>query len=86
MAGAAVEEGGRRSVEGEGYGAGLAERADENSVAAAIASRPSSGAGELEPLYRVDRHFFHVDLLDAVDAAVRDAIKRDERRMLQDFH
>lgn len=30
------------------------------------------------PIYGVDRPFFHVDLVDAVDAAVRDAKKRDE--------
>jgi sodium-independent sulfate anion transporter 11 len=34
------------------------------------------------PIYGVDRPFFHVDLVDAVDAAVRDARRRDtqERR------
>ncbi|KAF2010809.1 sulfate permease-like protein [Aaosphaeria arxii CBS 175.79] len=34
--------------------------------------------GEYEPLYGVDRPFFHLDLTDAVDAAVRDAKRRDE--------
>ncbi|KAF2682275.1 sulfate permease-like protein [Lentithecium fluviatile CBS 122367] len=32
------------------------------------------------PIYGVDRPFFHVDLVDAVDAAVRDARKRDQAR------
>jgi sodium-independent sulfate anion transporter 11 len=31
------------------------------------------------PIYGVDRPFFHVDLVDAVDAAVRDARKRDQQ-------
>lgn len=35
---------------------------------------------KMEPLYGVDRPFFHVDLVDAVDAAIRDARKRDELR------
>jgi sodium-independent sulfate anion transporter 11 len=30
------------------------------------------------PIYGVDRPYFHVDLVDAVDAAVRDARKKDE--------
>jgi sodium-independent sulfate anion transporter 11 len=33
----------------------------------------------LMPLYGVDRPFFHIDLHDAVDAAVRDAKRQDER-------
>ncbi|KAH7356096.1 sulfate transporter family-domain-containing protein [Pyrenochaeta sp. MPI-SDFR-AT-0127] len=33
----------------------------------------------VEPVYGVDRPFFHIDLHDAVDAAVRDAKKQDER-------
>ncbi len=53
------------------------------SFAAVAASRPSSSAvGDLEPLYAVDRPFFHVDLLDAVEAAVRDAMKKDEGLLL----
>jgi sodium-independent sulfate anion transporter 11 len=31
------------------------------------------------PLYGVDRPFFHIDLHDAVDAAVREAKRADER-------
>lgn len=33
----------------------------------------------VEPLYGVDRPFFHIDLHDAVDAAVRDAKKQGDR-------
>jgi hypothetical protein len=33
-------------------------------------------------VYGVDRPFFHIDLSDAVDAAVRDARKADERAVL----
>jgi solute carrier family 26 (sodium-independent sulfate anion transporter), member 11 len=55
----------------------------EGGVATVAASRPSSSAvGDLEPLYAVDRPFFHVDLLDAVEAAVRDAMKKDEGLLL----
>jgi sodium-independent sulfate anion transporter 11 len=44
---------------------------------------PANGVAVVEkmgaiPVYGVDRPFFHVDLVDAVDAAVRDARKRDE--------
>ncbi|KAF2129222.1 sulfate permease [Dothidotthia symphoricarpi CBS 119687] len=38
----------------------------------------SENANRLAPLYGVDRPFFHVDLHDAVDAAVRDAKRKDE--------
>jgi sodium-independent sulfate anion transporter 11 len=34
----------------------------------------------LAPVYGVDRPFFHIDLVDAVDAAVRDARSKDEGR------
>jgi sodium-independent sulfate anion transporter 11 len=56
---------------------------EESSVATAVAGDVSpSGTRGLEPLYSIDRPFFHVDLLDAVDAAVRDAMKKDEGLML----
>ncbi|OCK73292.1 sulfate permease [Lepidopterella palustris CBS 459.81] len=32
----------------------------------------------MEPVHGVDRPFFHIDLVDAVDTAIRDAMKRDE--------
>ncbi|KAJ4301479.1 hypothetical protein N0V90_003571 [Kalmusia sp. IMI 367209] len=38
----------------------------------------SSEKRRLEPVYGVDRPFFHIDLVDAVDAAVRDARRADE--------
>lgn len=31
----------------------------------------------LEPVYGIDRPFFHIDLTDAVDTAVRDAKRKD---------
>jgi sodium-independent sulfate anion transporter 11 len=31
----------------------------------------------MEPVHGVDRPFFHIDLVDAVDTAVRDAMKKD---------
>ena len=53
-----------------------------SSVATVIARRASSsGIVGLKLLYGVDWPFFHVDLLDAVDAAVRDAMN-DEGLML----
>lgn len=38
----------------------------------------SSGKDMYQPVYGVNRPFFHIDLHDAVDAAVRDAKKQDE--------
>ncbi|ORY18639.1 sulfate permease-like protein [Clohesyomyces aquaticus] len=35
-----------------------------------------------EPIYGVDRPFFHIDLVDAVDMAARDARRRDEAVMV----
>ncbi|KAF2844785.1 sulfate permease-like protein [Plenodomus tracheiphilus IPT5] len=40
------------------------------------------GKGVYQPLYGTNRPFFHIDLHDAVDAAVRDAKKQDERHSL----
>ena len=34
---------------------------------------------KMEPLFGVERPFFHVDLADAVDVAVRDAKMADEK-------
>jgi sodium-independent sulfate anion transporter 11 len=34
---------------------------------------------QLVPIYGIDRPFFHIDLHDAVDAAVRDAKRQDQR-------
>lgn len=44
---------------------GKVDRAEENKVG-------------MEPVHGVDRPFFHIDLVDAVDTAVRDAMKRDK--------
>lgn len=43
------------------------------------------GAGDprLAPVHGVDRPFFHIDLVDAVDAAVRDARRKDERGVVE---
>ncbi|CAO2655048.1 Nn.00g117810.m01.CDS01 [Neocucurbitaria sp. VM-36] len=41
--------------------------------------RAKSDKVHLQPIYGVDRPFFHIDLHDAVDAAVRDAKRQDER-------
>jgi sodium-independent sulfate anion transporter 11 len=38
----------------------------------------------MTPMYGVDRPFFHIDLHDAVDAAVRDAKKQDQRGFFGD--
>jgi solute carrier family 26 (sodium-independent sulfate anion transporter), member 11 len=35
----------------------------------------------LRPLHGVDRPFFHIDLIEAVDAAVRDAVRMGERQI-----
>jgi len=37
----------------------------------------ASEASGLEPVYGIDRPFFHIDLTDAVDTAVRDAKRND---------
>ena len=37
----------------------------------------ASETSGLEPVYGIDRPFFHIDLTDAVDTAVRDAKRRD---------
>jgi sodium-independent sulfate anion transporter 11 len=37
-----------------------------------------------QPIYGVDRPFFHVDLVDAVDMAVRDATRKDEEERAQE--
>jgi solute carrier family 26 (sodium-independent sulfate anion transporter), member 11 len=37
------------------------------------------GDERFAPVYGVDRPFFHIDVVDAVDAAVRDARRKDER-------
>lgn len=42
-----------------------------------------SGERNMQALYGVDRPFFHIDLHDAVDAAVRDAKAQDERERLK---
>jgi solute carrier family 26 (sodium-independent sulfate anion transporter), member 11 len=56
---------------------------EETSVQTTIASNgSSSGVRELEPLYGIDRPFFQVDLLGAVNAAVRDAMRKDEGLVL----
>jgi sodium-independent sulfate anion transporter 11 len=54
---------------------------EEKSVSASATAkeRPS-----LAPIYGIDRPFFHIDLHDAVDAAVRDAEKQDRKRTLGD--
>jgi sodium-independent sulfate anion transporter 11 len=46
-------------------------------------STMSVGSPSSKPLYGVDRPFFHIDLHDAVDAAVRDAKKLDQRGCLE---
>lgn len=56
---------------------------DEESRCTASGKFQANGVAVVEksgaiPIYGVDRPFFHVDLVDAVDAAVRDARKRDE--------
>jgi sodium-independent sulfate anion transporter 11 len=48
------------------------------SASATVEEQPS-----LSPLYGIDRPFFHIDLHDAVDAAVRDAKKQDRRGTLR---
>ena len=53
------------------------------SVASGNKSEPGASKREMAvserrvPVYGVDRPFFHVDLIDAVGAAVRDAVRKD---------
>jgi sodium-independent sulfate anion transporter 11 len=47
-------------------------------------SAPLAEPPLMSPLYGVDRPFFHLDLHDAVDAAVRDAKRLDQRGCLED--
>jgi sodium-independent sulfate anion transporter 11 len=43
------------------------------------AFKNAEGQPTLAPIYGIDRPFFHIDLHDAVDTAVRDAKRRDQR-------
>lgn len=47
-------------------------------------STTSVEAPTFTPIYGVDRPFFHIDLHDAVDAAVRDAQRQDQRDHMDD--
>lgn len=52
------------------------ERDGDGDVGAANGSSENKING-MEPVFGVDRPFFHIDLTDAVDMAVRDAMKMD---------
>jgi sodium-independent sulfate anion transporter 11 len=59
-----------KSDGGEGGGGGKEESVGEM-------DRVEENGTGMEPVHGVDRPFFHIDLVDAVDTAVRDAMKRD---------
>lgn len=50
------------------------EQKDEDESSSKEEASETSG---LEPVYGIDRPFFHIDLTDAVDTAVRDARRKD---------
>lgn len=52
----------------------------DNASVATIASATEKPI--MTPIYGIERPFFHIDLHDAVDTAVRDAKRRDEREQL----
>jgi sodium-independent sulfate anion transporter 11 len=64
----------------EGLRREMQSKDDEKQSKATMASVSSEKEKPtLTPLYGIDRPFFHIDLHDAVDAAVRDAKRQDER-------
>ncbi|KAL6703510.1 hypothetical protein ACN47E_009608 [Coniothyrium glycines] len=55
------------------------EESGRDDTMTALEEKAATAGQHYQPLYGVDRPFFHLDLHDAVDAAVRDAKCQDER-------
>ncbi|KAF2029684.1 sulfate permease-like protein [Setomelanomma holmii] len=59
--------------------AGKDEEKQSNTTALPVEVKEEKQISTMTPLYGVGRPFFHIDLHDAVDMAVRDAKRQDER-------
>jgi sodium-independent sulfate anion transporter 11 len=70
---------GRALRAGNGEGVTFEERKGSKNSTRVTSRATSNERPTYVPIYGVDRPFFHIDLQDAVDAAVRDAKKLDSK-------
>lgn len=69
---------GSKKSDGDGDGDGGEKREVDVGEMDGVKEKEKEKKTGMEPVHGVDRPFFHIDLVDAVDTAVRDAMKKDE--------